>query len=66
MSGKGHILSWAGIGVLGIISEDLSVRLLDLDSGDNFVLEPKGTNYSGDEYFISIDYNAKTGNSFSI
>jgi WD40 repeat protein len=46
---------------LSIISEDLSVRLWDVDSGENFVLEPKGASYSSDECFISIDFNANTG-----
>jgi len=63
LSGKGHSLSWAGNGVLAIISEDLSVRLWDVESGENFVLEPKvsSSSYSSDECFISVDYNVKTG-----
>lgn len=56
-------LSWAGIGTLAIISEELSVRLIDVDTGDNFVLEAKGSQtYSADEYICAVDYNEKSGN----
>ena len=51
-------VTWAGPGLLAISMGDSFVRLWNLDSSENFVLDLKGSGFNESEYVMSLCYSA--------
>lgn len=51
-------VTWAGCGLLAVSTGDNSVRLWNLDSGDNYVLSLHGPSYRDQEYVMCLSYSA--------
>ncbi|XP_065332097.1 intraflagellar transport protein 140 homolog [Cloeon dipterum] len=56
---QGAILVWSGPNTIAVSTRELSVRCLDLDTNDNYLLTLE--NPSDREHFICLDYNANRG-----
>lgn len=55
-------ISWVGPNTIAVLSKELSIRLWDLESNENSVLEAdQGLSYTPDEIFSSVDYQNNTG-----
>ncbi|XP_068236628.1 intraflagellar transport protein 140 homolog isoform X1 [Palaemon carinicauda] len=50
-------MAWAGSGLLAVSTGDNSVRLWNLDSGDNYVLSLHGPSYRDQEYIMCLTYS---------
>ncbi|CAL4114854.1 unnamed protein product, partial [Meganyctiphanes norvegica] len=51
-------VTWTRTGLLAVSTGDPSVRLWNLDSGDNFVLALQGPNYRDQEYIMCLTYSS--------
>ena len=62
VGGRGEMrLFWVGVHTLAVIGRDPTVRLWDVETAVNSVLEPKPNEIGDDETFLSLDYHAKDG-----
>jgi len=50
-----------GPNTIAVLSKDPYIRLWDIETSDNVVLEVKGTDFCRDETFLSIDFNKSAG-----
>ncbi|XP_050709384.1 intraflagellar transport protein 140 homolog [Eriocheir sinensis] len=51
-------VTWSGAGLLAVSTGDNSVRLWNLDSGDNYVLSLRGPSYRDQEFVMCLSYSA--------
>ncbi|KAK3865459.1 hypothetical protein Pcinc_025661 [Petrolisthes cinctipes] len=51
-------VTWAGAGLLAVSTGDSSVRLWNLDTGDNYVLGLRGPSYRDQEYVMCLTYSS--------
>ncbi|XP_076028823.1 intraflagellar transport protein rempA [Oratosquilla oratoria] len=60
LSGRSNEIqvAWAGPGLLGVSTGDFSVRLWNLDTGDNYVIDMQGGNLRDQEYIMCLSYSA--------
>jgi len=58
-------LFWVGNNTLAIVGKDPFVRLWDVESGDNTVLEAKRSEVGDEETFLSVEYHPLDGDCFS-
>jgi WD40 repeat protein len=62
VSGHGEMqLYWVGTNTLAVMGKDPYIRLWDVETNYNTVLEAKRTEVGDDESFLSIDYHPIDG-----
>lgn len=62
VGGRGEMrLYWVGTNTLAVIGRDPSVRLWDVETAINSVLESKPNEVDENESFVSLDYQPKDG-----
>lgn len=60
LSGEGDVrLHWIGINTLAVLCNEPYIRLWDVETSENIVIEPKDKDFGEDEVFLSIDYSTK-------
>lgn len=67
VGGRGDMrLFWVGKNTIAVIGRDPTVRLWDVDTAVNAVLEAKPNEIGDDESFLSLDYHPKDGKKINL